>query len=146
MTAKPVAQKTLPTEQTVESFLDGVEPLARRDEAIALLDLFRRRTGLPAVMWGPSIVGFGAHNYRYASGRTGSSMRVGFSPRKANMVVYLAEGFDGYDELLGQLGPVTHGKSCLHLKKFAQIDLEALGRLIAASHAVRHPAKVDNEV
>lgn len=135
-------QKTTQTDGSVEAFLNSVEPEARRNEAFTLLDLFRQATGEPGAMWGAALVGFGAFNYRYASGRTGSTARVAFSPRKANMTVYLVDGFDGYDEQLAALGPVTHGKSCLHLKKFDQIDLAVLSEMVSSSYRTPHPNEV----
>lgn len=134
--------KTTRNNESVEAFLNTVEPEARRAEAFQLLGLFRAATGEQGEMWGTAIVGFGAFDYRYASGRTGSTARVGFSPRKSNMTVYLIDGFDGYEDHLARLGPVTHGKSCLHLKKFAQLDLAVLEEMVASSYRTPHPNEV----
>lgn len=136
-------QKTLPTPADVERFLDAVEPDTRRQEGRRLLEIFRAATGDAGTMWGPSIVGFGSYHYRYASGRTGTSLRVGFSPRKAKLTLYLPEGFDGYEAHLAALGPHSTGKSCLYVKRLDDLDEAALHRLIEASFAVRHPDSVD---
>jgi hypothetical protein len=74
--------KTKPTDVTIETFLAGIEPQLRRDEARIIDAMMREITGHPPVMWGPSIVGYGAYQYRYESGREGQSLRIGFSPRK----------------------------------------------------------------
>lgn len=79
--------KTKPREGGVLEFLHAVEPARRRDQGLELLDLFTEETGAEAVMWGPSIVGFGAVHYEYASGHSGDMARVGFSPRKAALVL-----------------------------------------------------------
>ena len=80
MAAKP--NKTQETAASVEDFLAGVTPEARRVDAIALSALMARVSGEPARMWGPSIVGFGIRRYRYDSGREGEICKIGFSPRK----------------------------------------------------------------
>jgi len=130
-------QKTQPTEADVEAFLNAVQDPRRRDDAHTLCRLLADVTGEPAVLWGPSIVGFGAYSYRYPSGHEGTSALVGFSPRKSNLVVYLVGGFeDRYPGLVEQLGPHKAGKGCLYLKQLADVDLDVLRRLIERSIAV----------
>lgn len=72
--------KTRPTGDDVEGFLSAVPEPARSD-CRELVGLMAEATGAPPVMWGSSIVGFGEHHYRYASGREGDWFEVGFSPR-----------------------------------------------------------------
>src|SRR5215831_11398378 len=116
------SQKTQPTEADVEAFLDAVTDPRRRDDAHKLCRLLADITGEPAVLWGPSIVGFGAYSYRYPSGHEGTSALVGFSPRKSNLVVYLVGGFeDRYPALVERLGPHKAGKGCLYLKQLADV-------------------------
>ncbi len=126
--------KTAPTDADPRAFIAGLEDERRKAEAFELLDLFTERTGEEPVMWGDSIVGFGSYDYRYASGRSGTWMRVGFSPRKQRMTVYIMPGFEHYDELLAALGPHSLGTSCLYLRRLDAIDKEVLGRLVAESY------------
>jgi hypothetical protein len=84
-------------------------------------------------MWGASIVGFGTYNYKYASGREGEWMEVGFSPRKANLTLYIMSGFTEYDELLAKLGKYKTGKSCLYIKNLNDVDEKVLKQLIENS-------------
>lgn len=126
--------KTAPTDADPRAFIAGLEDERRKAESFELLELFAERTGEEPVMWGDSIVGFGSYDYRYASGRSGTWMRVGFSPRKQQMTVYVMPGFEQYDELLAALGPHSLGRSCLYLKRLDAIDKEALGRLVAESY------------
>ena len=129
--------KMVPTSADVDAFLEAVPDANRRADANALLELMRSVTGEPPVMWGPSIVGFGSYHYRYESGRTGDAPLAGFSPRKANLVVYLVGGFeDRYPKLLEQLGPHKTGKSCLYLKRLGDVDLDVLRQLIERSMRV----------
>lgn len=126
--------KTTLNDGSVEDFLNGVEQEQRQKDAFVLLDLFKEITGEPAKMWGTSIVGFGSYHYVYDSGREGDWMMVGFSPRKANLTLYIMNGFERYEALLGQLGKYKTGKSCLYINKLEQVDLVVLKELIAASY------------
>jgi uncharacterized protein YdhG (YjbR/CyaY superfamily) len=84
-------------------------------------------------MWGSSIVGFGSYHYKGASGREGDWMLVGFSPRKQNLTLYIMAGFDRYDELMKKLGKFSTGKSCLYIKKLADVDKKVLKELVSES-------------
>lgn len=126
--------KTQPTDADVDAFIDSVDGDRRREDARTVLDLMRDVTGEQPVMWGPSMVGFGTVHYRYASGREGDMFAAGFSPRKTALTVYLTDGFDGRDDLLGRLGPHTTGRSCLYLKRLDTIDLDVLRTLIESSY------------
>ena len=84
-------------------------------------------------MWGSSIVGFGSYHYKGASGREGDWMLVGFSPRKQNLTLYIMAGFDRYDQLMKKLGKFSTGKSCLYIKKLADVDKKVLKELVGES-------------
>jgi hypothetical protein len=134
---------TAPTSADVEAFIAAVPDADRRADAEALVALMTRLSGERATMWGPSIIGFGAYHYRYDSGRTGSMARIGFSPRKAETVVYLIDGFAGQAELLARLGKHRIGKSCLYINRLGDIDMGVLEAMITASLATmaeRYPA------
>jgi hypothetical protein len=129
--------KMVPTPAAVDAFLEAVPDDRRRADAHTLVELMRSVTGEPPVMWGPSIVGFGSYHYRYESGRTGDAPLAAFSPRKANLVVYLVGGFEDRDaRLLEQLGPHKTGKACLYLKRLGGVDLDALRQLVERSMQV----------
>lgn len=125
--------KTRKNDASVLDFLNAVEHEQRREDCLRLLDIMEDVTGEPGVMWGPAIVGFGSYHYVYASGREGDWMLTGFSPRKQNLTVYIMAGFDRYDDLMSRLGPHKTGKSCLYLKRLADVDESVLRELIAAS-------------
>ncbi|OED41854.1 hypothetical protein AB833_08425 [Chromatiales bacterium (ex Bugula neritina AB1)] len=124
-------QKTIKTAVNPATFIGSVSNETRRKDALELLDLFAEITGLEAAMWGPSIIGFGRYHYRYASGREGESMMTGFSPRKANLVIYIMPGYRDYSEQLDKLGKHKIGKSCLHINKLADININILREIIA---------------
>ena len=117
--------KTKPTQVNVDDFLAAVEKPVRRADAKVMRDMMERVTGQSATMWGPTIIGFGTYHYRYSSGHEGDMCRVGFSPRSANLVLYVG-GFPGFEELLGKLGKHKRSKACLYLNKLADVDLGVL--------------------
>ncbi|GJL81023.1 MAG: hypothetical protein DHS20C01_06570 [marine bacterium B5-7] len=125
-------QKTRPGLITVDAFLASVDP-ARRDDVDTLLQLMHEVTAADPVIWGDSIVGFGAYDYTYNSGWQGTSFVTGFSPRKRNIAVYIMPGFETCEELLDRLGPHSKGKSCLYLTRLARINLEVLAELVSES-------------
>lgn len=127
--------KTRPTPQSVEAFIAAVPDAGKRADAQVLVDLMQKATGEPPVLWGPSIIGFGSYHYRYDSGREGDSPIVGFSPRKASLVIYVMTGFQDAGELLARLGRHTTGKSCLYVKRLADVDMAVLATLVTRSVA-----------
>lgn len=122
--------KTTRTGASVAEFLGTVPDPQRQADAEEVCELMREVTGLEPAMWGASIVGFGQYSYRYASGREGVWPAVGLSPRKQALTLYVSEGYDRYAELLARLGPHTTGKSCLYIKRLADIDTDVLRALI----------------
>jgi hypothetical protein len=86
-------------------------------------------------MWGPSIIGFGRYHYRYASGHEGDAPRLGFSPRKAQTVIYAMSGFEGQAALIARLGKVKASVACLYVNRLDQIDMDALRELAGRSLA-----------
>ncbi|MBS3927657.1 MAG: DUF1801 domain-containing protein [Sphingomonadales bacterium] len=134
------ALKTKATEISVGTFIAALPDERRREEAAAIDALHRRVTGLEPKMWGPSIIGYGSYDYKYDSGREGTMCRGGFSPRKAAMTLYLMGNYCDrqaeVDDLFARLGKHTTGKSCLYIKKLADVDLDVLERLVAISWQV----------
>ena len=124
--------KTQPTDIPVAEFLATVEPERRRVDGQALDALFREVTGFEPVMWGPSIVGYGRYLYTYKSGREGDFLATGFSPRKANLTVYIMPGYAEFGEILDRLGKHKLGRSCLYINKLADVDTDVLAELIRA--------------
>lgn len=124
--------KTKATNVSPESFIETVEHDVRRADAKVLLDLFADVTQLMPRMWGPSIIGYGRYHYKYESGREGEFMMTGFSPRKANQVIYIMPGYTDHSAILDRIGKYKIGKSCLYINKLADIDLDVLRELITA--------------
>ncbi|MGL5809188.1 MAG: DUF1801 domain-containing protein [Nocardioides sp.] len=130
-----MANKTVPTDASVDEFLAGVDDQRRRDESYLLIELAREVTGEEPVMWGSSIIGFGHFTMTYDTGREVEWMRFGFSPRKAQLVLYAGAGASELTAILDRLGPHKTGQSCIYLKRLDGLDRTALANLITAAVA-----------
>lgn len=126
----PAEPKTKPTDVPVADFIAAVDNPRRRADAETMRAMLDEVTGEPAVMWGPSIVGYGS--YRATSG---DWPIIGFSPRKAQLVLYVMQGFDGVDDLLAQLGKHKTNGGCLYMNKLDDVDPAVLRELAARSVA-----------
>ncbi|KZE39896.1 hypothetical protein AV656_01020 [Bhargavaea cecembensis] len=127
-------QKTKPSDDSVIEFIEQVDQPRKKEDAYRLLDLFTETTGREAVMWGPSIIGFGKYHYKYASGHEGDAPLVGFSPRKSKISLYVtAENVSKRDEQLSRLGKHTSGKSCIYINKLDDIDPDVLKEMILST-------------
>jgi hypothetical protein len=124
--------KTRATDNDVRTFLEAIEHPVRRADALVLDDLFRDVTGWAPKMWGPTIVGYGAYHYIYDSGREGDMCATGFSPRKANLSLYIMPGYQDFGEILERLGKHKTGVACLYINKLADVDLSVVGEIIRA--------------
>lgn len=124
--------KTQATDADVTAFLEAVEHPVRRADGLALDALFQRVSGFKPRMWGPSLVGYGRYDYTYESGRQGSFLATGFSPRKANLSIHIMPGYADYGEMLDRLGKHKKAVSCLYVNKLADIDLAVLEEIIGA--------------
>ena len=122
--------KTKPTSASVDDFIAGIENPRRKADALLALKLYKDITGLPAVMWGPSIIGFGTYHYKYESGREGTVPAAGFSPRKANMTFYVDDKFENAKALFATLGKHRKSVACLYVNELDDIDLQVLREII----------------
>lgn len=131
--------KTKPTDASVEAFLDAVENPVRREDGKVVAKMLAEVSGEAPAMWGDSIVGYGSYK-----GPTGDWPLLGFSPRKANMVLYLLSGVAEEQDLLDRLGPHKTGRSCLYIGKLSNVDLGVLRKLAELTLSImrhRYPAR-----
>lgn len=122
--------KTKENDGDVMAFLNTVEDDQKREDCLEIHRIMQELSGSEAKMWGSSIVGYGSYHYKYASGREGDWFRVGFSPRKQNISMYIMSGVGQYHETLAKLGKYKTGKGCLYVKRLSDIDVEVLKDLI----------------
>lgn len=127
--------KTRQTAASVADFLDGISDAQRRQDARDIVALLEAAAGAPARMWGSGIVGCGTYRRTYASGPSQEWMLVAMAPRADRLTIYVEPGFDEQDALLATLGTYRAGKSCIHIKRLADIDVSVLKRIVTASIA-----------
>jgi hypothetical protein len=122
--------KTSKTKESPAAFLNSIEDADRRRDAKAINKLMRDVSGHKPAMWGESIVGYGAYTYTRSNGKEFSFMRLGFSPRKEHVVLYILPGYEDHQVLLEKLGKHKKGKACLYIKRLDDIHLPTLKKLI----------------
>lgn len=125
--------KTKATNASVGDFLKSVADTGRRADCKAIGKLMHAATGKRAKMWGSNIVGYGSYDYEYASGRSGTFMECGYSPRAQSLSIYIIPGFSQFKPLLAKLGKHKTGRSCLYIKRLADVDMGVLETLIRQS-------------
>jgi hypothetical protein len=136
------ALKTTANGGSVDAYIAALPDAQRRDDCRRLVALFSEVTGHPPAMWGPSIVGFDAYRYRHADGKENTMAATGFSSRKPDLAIYLSPDSPGLAALLPKLGKHRMGKSCLSVRRLADVDLAVLKALVADAYAEtkrRHP-------
>ncbi|WP_298100773.1 DUF1801 domain-containing protein [Brevundimonas sp.] len=122
--------KTRPTDVPVADFIAAVDNPRRRADAEVMQALLSEMTGVAPVMWGPSIIGYDSYK-----GPTGDWPRIGFSPRKAQLVLYVMGDFDAREALIARLGKVSTKGGCLYINRLDAVDEGVLRELVAASLA-----------
>lgn len=138
-TAKP---KTTETSNSVSAFVKKIDK-ARQADCLAIIAIMEQQTRYPAKMWGPAIIGFGTYHYVYESGHEGDAPMVGFSPRKNEFALYIAN-FAGKEELLKTFGKHKAAKACVYIKKLEDIRVPVLKKLVAGSvkhYKAKYPGK-----
>jgi len=125
--------KTKPTAASIAEYLESRASPEQLTDCKTLMAMLKRVTKEQPRMWGPSIVGYGNYSYKYESGRTGESCVTGFAVRGRELVVYLVAESKEQEELLAKLGKHKIGKSCLYLKRLADVDTKVLEALVAKS-------------
>lgn len=126
-------QKTKPTSQSVEAFLDKIPSEQTRDDCRAIMKIMKKVTGASPKMWGPSIVGFGQYHYKYDSGHEGDSCLAAFSPRKAAITIYFMLPDAERGPLLKKLGKHKSSKACIYVKKLDDVDVKVLEEIVDRS-------------
>ena len=123
--------KTTQTSISVDDYISAIKDETMRKDSFGLAQLIKKQTGLEPKMWGPSIVGFGSHHYKYESGREDDSPNIAFSPRASSIAIYLSGNFDDRETLLQKFGKYKSDKGCVHIKTLAEIDKDVLKKMIA---------------
>jgi hypothetical protein len=125
--------KTKPTAASVEEFINKQDEQKRKDSFV-LLEMMKKASGEEPVLWSSSIIGFGIKRYKSPNtGREVDWLRIGFSPRKANLSLYLCGSIQEHAEALKKLGKHKTGVGCLYINKLDDIDLKVLKGMVEVS-------------
>jgi hypothetical protein len=125
--------KTTENTASVTDFLNTVADDSKRNDSFKLVEIIEGQTGYKAKMWGPAIVGFGSYHYKYESGREGDAPLVGFSPRKAEISIYLMLNPNERERLLENLGKHKTDGGCIRIKKLQDINIDVLREIATSS-------------
>jgi hypothetical protein len=126
--------KTKPTAASVEDFISGVTDEQKRKDSFVLLEMMKKATGAEPKMWGSLLIGFGNKRYKSpATGREVDWLLIGFSPRKANLSLYLSMDIKKHAAALNNLGKHKTGVGCLYINKLEDIDMKVLTGIIDVS-------------
>jgi hypothetical protein len=126
--------KTKPTSASVEEFINAINDEQKRKDCFVLLEMMKKASGEEPVLWSNSIIGFG--NKRYKSPTTGREvdwLLIGFSPRKANLSLYISVGIKAHEDALKKLGKHKTGVGCLYINTLEEVDLKVLNDMITTS-------------
>lgn len=126
--------KTKPTTASVEDFINSVKDEQKRKDSFVILEMMKKATGEEPILWSSSIIGFGMKRYKSpATGREVDWLLVGFSPRKANLSLYLMLSIEEREAALKKLGKYKTDGGCIYINKLEDIDLKVLKGMIDAS-------------
>lgn len=123
--------KTKPSATSVEDFINSIEDELKRKDCFKLIEMMKKSSGEEPVLWGNSIIGFG--NKRYKSERSGREVDwflIGFSPRKANLSLYISVAIEEHADALKILGKHKTGGGCLYINMLDDVDLNVLQGMI----------------
>lgn len=132
--------KTKKNKASVDEFLQSVDD-AKCVDSYALIDMMRDVSGEAPKMWGASIIGFGSYHYISKSKCEGDWMKIGFSPRKAALSLYLSCDVAMFADDLAKLGTFTRGKGCIYIKTLSDVNADILRTLLEKAYreADGHP-------
>lgn len=132
--SKLVQIKTKETTASATDFINKLPDEQKRKDSLVILEMMKKASGEEPKMWGSSIIGFG--NKRYKSPNTGREvdwMKIGFSPRKANLSIYVTMSVKDHEAALKKLGKHKTGVGCLYINRLSDVDVKVLQGIINAS-------------
>jgi len=129
--------KTKVTVASVSKFIKSITDQSAKHDCETLIRIMKRISKEDPRMWGTSIVGFGSYQYHYDSGREGDWFRIGFSPRKNAISIYVNTGFKEMAAELKNLGKHKTGVCCLYIKKLSDVDQALLTKILSGGYRQR---------
>ena len=130
--------KTKENDSSVEDFINSVKNEVMRKDSFTILKMMQKASKEKPKMWGSSIIGFGNKIYKSpATAREVEWFKIGFSPRKANISLYLVLDIKKFAADLKKLGKHKTGVGCLYINKLDDIDVRVLEKLINTAAKVK---------
>ncbi len=124
---------TAQNEPSAKDFIASLDEQTAKDTHV-LLEMMQRISGHEPKLWNAGTLGFDAYHYKYASGREGDGLIIGFYPRKGKITVYLMDGTARYSQLLAKLGKHTTTGYCLYVKRLSDVELPVLEQIVQKSY------------
>lgn len=128
--SKGAELKTKKTEASVEDFINSVPDEQKREDSFAIIGMMKKASGEEPKMWGSAIIGFGSTVLKYPTGRELDWMKIGFSPRKANISLYISMNAQEHADALSRLGKHKTGVGCIYINKLTDVDVNVLREMI----------------
>lgn len=123
--------KTKATVESVGAFIGRLDNGQKREDSTVLVSMMEKLSREKARMWGTSIIGFG--DKRFKSPNTGREVdwfKIGFSPRKAAISLYLVLDKKTRAASLEKLGKYKTDGGCIYINKLADVNIKVLEGLI----------------
>ncbi len=124
---------TIHAEESAENYIASLDEQTAKDSRV-LLEMFERVSGQEPKLWNAGTLGFDTYHYKYASGREGDGLVIGFYPRKGQFTIYIMDGTARYAELLAKLGKHTTTGYCIYIKQLSDVELPVLEQLVQRSY------------
>ena len=115
-----------------EAYLAAIADPRRSAEARRLDAIFREVTGFAPKLWSGRMIGYGAYDYTYETGHSGTALATGFATAPRQITLYIMPGYTPFPEITARLGKHRRGKACLYLARLENADEHALRDLIRA--------------
>lgn len=130
--------KTKETNASVIDFINSISDETKRKDSFTIIKLMQKATKAKPKLWGSSIIGFGNKIYKSpATDREVEWFKLGFSPRKANLTLYLVGGIKKYANELKKIGKHKTGGGCLYINKLADVDMKVLEKIITDAAKIK---------
>lgn len=126
--------KTKANDADVNQFISSLTDTQQVADSLKLVEIMSSISGEKPVMWGPSIIGFGTMHLKYASGRELDWLRIGFSPRKGKLSLYVTMEAEKLTADYKDLGKYSIGKGCIYITKLSDVDEAKLTNMIKTAY------------
>jgi hypothetical protein len=82
------------------------------------------------------MIGYGAHHYRYATGREGDTFVIGLAERKNGLALHVTLAVDGKyltESFADRVGKADVGKSCIRFRRLSDLEQKTIVALLRSA-------------